>query len=242
MNLIIDIGNTFIKAALFDQGQEPVEVFTFKHDDKGAIKKLFQYDVTACLISSVTEIPNEIRTLTKSISKTFFLEENQVIYPIKNNYETPETLGSDRLANACAAAHSFQDENVLVIDMGTCIKYDLVDKSGVYQGGSISAGIRMRYEALHEKTGKLPLLDTEFSESPLGKTTDQALHTGVMHAILFEMKGFVSFYKDSFNPLKVILTGGDAFYFEKLLKNSIFADSFLTLKGLNEILKVNVRK
>ena len=154
-------------------------------------------------------------------------------------YDTPKTLGTDRIANAVAAHHYSNTEQALVIDVGTCIKFDLVLK-GKYQGGSISPGYAMRLKAMHEFTGALPQLELEDFSPTIGKSTKQAMLSGVINGIQAEISGFINYYTQQYQQLTIFLTGGDHKRFDKELKNSIFADDNLTIKGLYIILKHNV--
>jgi type III pantothenate kinase len=150
-------------------------------------------------------------------------------------YETPGTLGVDRLANAIAC-HQLSEGSALAIDLGTCIKYDFVDSEGTYQGGAISPGIELRYQAMHQFTGKLPLVIDRQIPSYIGKNTMDAMRSGVMNGILEEIKGFIERYRAEYPDLTIFLTGGDHQYFDIGLKNGIFADENLTLKGLQIVL------
>jgi type III pantothenate kinase len=161
--------------------------------------------------------------------------------PITILYKSAETLGLDRIANAVGAAVQFPNRNVLAIQAGTCLVFDFVNENGEYLGGSISPGINMRLEALHEKTKNLPLLRVEDTpQSFLGATSEESILSGVMNGICYEIDGFIEDYKANFENVMVMLTGGDALYLQKLIKNTIFAAQNLVLKGLNEIIKYNV--
>ena len=158
---------------------------------------------------------------------------------IKNHYLTPKTLGPDRLAGVIGANNLYPRKNNLIIDGGTCITYDYVDADANYSGGSISPGLNMRYKALNEYTGALPLLneDAEFNANS-GNDTTSAITSGVQNGIKYELTGFIESYKTGINELNIILTGGNSIFFDTLLKNSIFApcikiEPYLVLKGLN---------
>jgi len=159
--------------------------------------------------------------------------------PITIDYKTPNTLGKDRIAGAVGAQSLFLKENILIIDAGTCITYDVVEANGTYIGGSISPGMLMRFKSLNNFTHKLPLVPyREFNELT-GKTTEESILSGVISGIAFEMHGFINGYLEKYSSLKIILTGGDAVYFEKTLKNDIFVNSNIVLIGLKEILNYN---
>jgi type III pantothenate kinase len=166
--------------------------------------------------------------------------DHQTPLPLTNNYRTPETLGKDRLACAAGAAFLFPKKDVLVIDAGTCIKYEFVSHRGIYEGGAISPGLEMRFNALHTFTDKLPLLHPATEAPLIGNDTRDAILSGIMKGTLLEIRGFIKEYEILFPELQLIITGGDASFFDKQLKNSIFADPFLVLRGLNFILRHNV--
>ena len=160
--------------------------------------------------------------------------------PFKNLYLDKETLGFDRIAAAAGAQALFPGENIIIIDAGTAITIDVVTKEGQFIGGNISPGVDMRFKALNEFTSKLPLVKIEGETGITAKTTEDAIRFGVFNGIKYEMDGYIDAFNQIYENLKVILTGGDHKYFDKKLKNSIFADSNLTLKGLNKILQFNV--
>ena len=147
-------------------------------------------------------------------------------------------MGVDRLALVSAFAKAYPKQNGLIIDAGTCITYDFINAEGVYLGGAISPGLRLRYTSLHNLTANLPLLETKEVEQWIGDTTESAIHSGVYNGLIQEIDGVIAQYKDKYEPLVVILTGGDAHILSKRLKNSIFAHSNFLLEGLNYILKL----
>lgn len=159
--------------------------------------------------------------------------------PIINLYRSPETLGSDRIANACGAATLFPAQNVLVVDAGTCLKFDVVTAQGEYPGGSISPGLKMRFEALHRGTGRLPLLRPAESAPLTGYDTVTSMQAGILNGMCAEMEGIIADYRQRYPGIKVLLTGGDAPFFLNHLKTSIFAAPSITLQGLNAILLHN---
>lgn len=242
MNLIIDIGNTQTKFALFD-GDKMIESWTgsfspFREFEK-KLKSLT--DVRHCIISTVLDASHPIPATIKKKFPLIFLEPTTPV-PIKNKYQTPKTLGNDRLANAVGATVVFPKKNVLIIDMGTCIKYDFVDKKKNYHGGAISPGLQMRFKALKHFTAKLPLIKPSKNFPLTGKNTQESISSGVQNGIIFEINGMIDQYQKKHDELKVILTGGDQTFFADHLKSSIFAAPNLTLQGLNEILNYNVLK
>ena len=159
--------------------------------------------------------------------------------PIKNLYKTPETLGADRLAAVIGANAIRPNRDLLIIDAGTCITFDFIDKHGQYHGGNISPGMEMRLKALHAFTAKLPEVTADGETPTYGDSTETAIRAGVYHGIAFEIEGYIRQLQKNYPQLLVFLTGGDRFSFDTNLKSSIFADSFLVLKGLNRILAYN---
>jgi len=240
MQLVIDIGNTRIKAALFHEN-ELKHFFSFaSFADLLAAPFFAEHTIVKCIVASVvTGIDNEIEKL-KSKVDAVLLFTNTTAVPIENKYESVATLGSDRLAAAIGGNLLFANQNILVVDCGTCIKYNFVNNQNQYLGGAISPGLQMRFKALHTFTARLPLVEADYNFVDLiGKNTQNSILAGVQTAAIAEVDGMISAYKQQFPDIKVILTGGDVNFFEKRLKNSIFADQFLIVKGLNAILEYN---
>ena len=159
--------------------------------------------------------------------------------PFSIAYRTPDTLGPDRLAAVAEACMQQPGRDLLVIDSGTAITYDLVTADGLYVGGDISPGIGMRLKALHHYTGKLPLVDKEGDRVSVGDTTETAIREGVLQGVDYEIDGYIRAYALKYPELLVFLTGGNAFLLDNRLKNRTFADNLLVVKGLNRILKLN---
>jgi type III pantothenate kinase len=240
MNLIIDIGNTFVKFAVFQVDeivfQSSVEEPEFKKAFKNILEK--HPNIDKCIISSVGNL-NEVALKQVKHSLKVVVLNSETKLPFSNKYTTPKTLGMDRLALVSGAVKQFPETNVLVIDAGTCITYDFISNENIYLGGAISPGIRMRYKSLNNLTANLPLLDTKMPEKLIGNSTENAIHSGVVFGVLNEIDGIIGSYKEKISDLTVILTGGDAYFLSKQLKNSIFANSNFLLKGLNHILQFN---
>ena len=239
MNLIIDQGNTLFKVALFNDNELiSKESFSYSNIDLFYIwlskKNIKTYNV---IISSV--VNNTIDLSKVSVNKIIQLDSTTKL-PISNKYKTPKTLGDDRLANAVAAYSISPKQNSLIIDFGTCIKYDIINSKGEYLGGNISLGLKMRYKALNQFTDQLPLIQPKETVFMHGVDTESSIICGVQSAIFHEMEGFIEQYSKEFRGLTIFMTGGDLKYFDKSFKNHIFANSNLTLIGLNEILKHNV--
>jgi type III pantothenate kinase len=231
--LVIDAGNTRIKAAVFKDA-ELQEVRSFDSSQREEFSNFAHaFQNTPAIISSVlSEADN--RWLKSELPSALWFDQ-YTPHPLKMGYETPETLGVDRLANAIASNHLCKG-STLAIDLGTCIKYDFVDSDGKYQGGAISPGIELRYQAMYQFTGKLPLIKDRQIPQTIGKTTMDAMRSGVMNGIQEEINGFIERYRAQYPDLTIFLTGGDHQYFDIGLKNGIFADENLTLKGLQIVL------
>lgn len=240
MNLIIDVGNTYTKIGIFDDSKIIYKTTIQQENLLDTLQDMqSKYtNVTHAIISSVSNIHKKQIAHIKRLYHTLVLDHSTKI-PFKNLYETPTTLGIDRIALVAAATHQFPDKNVLIIDVGTCITYDFKNKKEEYLGGAIAPGIQLRYNSLHHYTAKLPLLSTKMPKNTIGKTTEQSMHSGVIYGILYEIEGTIAEYRNIYDDLTVILTGGDAHFLSKRLKNGIFATSNFLLEGLNCILAFN---
>jgi type III pantothenate kinase len=234
--LVIDHGNTRTKAGVFIGGKLSKALIFNRLTAQGFRKLLKQYHPDAILLSAVGKLSKSVLSVLRSESDLMILSKDTLL-PIKNKYRTPETLGADRIACAVAAHAFFPKKNVLVIDAGTCIKYDFVDAKGNYHGGSISPGLEMRFNALHHFTAKLPKVNAAHVQSFIGVDTRTSILTGVVQGIVNEVEGFHQLYKRRFGNVKIVLTGGDSHYLSGLLKLSIFATPDLVLHGLYEILQ-----
>lgn len=247
MNLIIDIGNTRVKAGLFFEKELKKNfVFDIPVSEPQQLEKAFiseileHYKISNCIVAAVVDpIEPFLLFLKKQITNVLLFAANTPT-PINNSYTSAATLGSDRFAAAVGGNTLFPNQNVLVIDAGTCIKYNFVNSNNTYIGGAISPGLRMRFNALHTFTSRLPLLelDNDFNTF-IGTNTSESILSGVEYGAVAEVEGFIEAYYTRYPDVKIILTGGDAIFFEKRLKKLIFTDSFLIMKGLNAILEYN---
>ncbi|WP_281230945.1 type III pantothenate kinase [Flavobacterium gelatinilyticum] len=235
MILAVDIGNTRIKAAVFE-GNTVLENFVFgKEELEEKIQKILEKHpkCSDLVAASVGKIEKEsFLAFEKQLKVHFFTHED--IFPFHNKYATPTTLGIDRMILAAGATLQFPKQNRLVIDAGTCITYDFIDENDNYLGGAISPGLRLRYESLHNFTARLPLLTLEIPESYIGNSTGQAIHSGVVNGFVYEIDGFIDEYRLQFSNFIIILTGGDTDFLAKRLKNTIFANSNFLLESLNQ--------
>lgn len=241
MQLVIDIGNTRLKAAVFEK-KELIKHFVFDSTEDLFKSDLFKIYIPKKAI--VCSVVNDIEPfLSKLMDRTeVLLFTSQTPVPLKNNYQSANTLGSDRMAAAVGGNSLMPDNDILVIDAGTCIKYNFVSNKNEYLGGGISPGLRMRLKALHTFTARLPLLEPDMDYSALvGTNTHDSILSGAELGALAEVEGLIGQYLLKYPNLKVFITGGDMNFFEKRLKNTIFADQHLILKGLNAILNYNTK-
>lgn len=240
MNLIIDQGNTYFKAALFEKNKL-LQKSSFKYSENDLFFKWLNNNSNLSFNLITSSVVNFQIKLDKAFNVNKHIQlNNKTAIPIINGYKTPSTLGNDRLANAVGAWSLNPNHNSLIIDLGTCIKYDIINKKGEYLGGNIAPGFKMRYKAMHHFTDQLPLIeDYDFNQN-YGTTTKSSLQAGVQLGIIHEINGFIERYSKQFDRLTIFMTGGDLKYFDKSTKKHIFANSNLTLIGLNEILRHNV--
>jgi len=241
MILTVDVGNTRIKAAVFEGGSV-LENFIFeKKELEKKIKKILEkyQNCSDLVVASVGNIEKQsFLTFEKELNVHFLTHED--VFPFTNKYATPKTLGIDRMVLAAGATLKFPKQNRLVIDAGTCITYDFIDEKDNYLGGAISPGLRLRYESLHNYTARLPLLALESPDSYIGDSTKQAIHSGVVNGFVYEIDGFIDEYRANFSNFIIILTGGDADFLAKRLKNTIFANSNFLLESLNQTFQYKI--
>ncbi|MDR6846782.1 type III pantothenate kinase [Flavobacterium granuli] len=241
MVLTIDVGNTRIKGAVFEE-YNTIEFFVFSKDEiqekiETILKKYEK--VTHLVVASVGSIDKKSFLYFQKKLDVWFVSHEDV-FPFANNYATPKTLGIDRMVLAAGATLQFQGQNRLIIDAGTCVTYDFVDQNDVYHGGAISPGLRLRYESLHHYTEKLPLLTVESPKHFIGDSTAEAIHSGVVNGLVYEINGFVDEYQSKYPNFIIILTGGDTEFLAKRLKNTIFANSNFLLESLNQIFQYKI--
>jgi len=240
MLLAIDVGNTQIKWAVFEQNmllnKDIIAYFDWKNDLNKVLKKYSKIQI--CVVSSVGNLKEkDFLFLTRNL-KVFFISKN-IKFPFENKYESTNTLGIDRMVLSAGAVLKFPKQNRLVIDAGTCITYDFIDINNNYYGGAISPGIRLRYESLNNYTAKLPLLSKENPKNLIGNSTAESIHSGIINGISFEINGFINSILDRNDNFIIILTGGDADFLAKRLKNTIFANSNFLLESLNQLFQYN---
>jgi len=240
MNLIIDIGNTNTKIAVFEHDNIiEIDIINAENTIKAINKFLCKHKaINKAIISNVSETNNSTLINKISIDNVYYLSDKLKL-PFNNMYKSKETLGSDRKALVSAAIKHYPNNNVLIIDAGTCITTDFIDASGNYHGGSISPGINMRYGVLSEKTSNLPKLERKYPLHITGSSTEDSIHSGIINGIVYEIREYISEYQKQYKDINIILTGGDSDFLSKPLKISIFANRIFLLEGLNFILNLN---
>ena len=222
--------------------------FIYKSFSSADVERLFDlYDITDSIISSVVNVEAAIVNTLSRRSQHFVLFDHNTPVPIVNRYESPQTLGQDRLAAAVGAKSLCPNENLLIIDVGSAITYDFVSAEGEYLGGNIAPGLKMRFTILQRMTKKLPLVETEENELiPLfGKNTRDAIAAGVIRGVAYEVKGYMRTLGEKMPHFKTFLTGGNAAYVlnnvrtSRTEKREMQFEKNLVLIGLNRILVFN---
>ena len=243
MNLVIDIGNSVSKGAVFDR-QSCIHMLTRDNIRAMDIQALLtEYPhIVHSIISTVRKKEPSFVDLLRDRGVSVLMLNHLTPLPIRNRYLTKETLGYDRIAAAVEANTRFPVQDILIIDMGTAITIDFISSENEFLGGNISPGLLMRFRSLHEFTGRLPQVEPADQDTLLGDDTERAIRAGVQNGIIFELDGYINEQKKRYPRLQVLMTGGDAVFFDKKLKNSIFVDLNLNLFGLHRILEYNVER
>lgn len=235
MLLVIDAGNTRIKWAVFEADTLIIFDSCLKEKFNFHLQRIIKDfpEIKNAILSSVSNFTENDLNFLNSIIKVTVVKRD-LAFPFVNLYESPETLGLDRMVLSAAAVLMYPNTNRLVIDAGTCITYDFVDEENRYHGGAISPGIQMRYKSMHEFTANLPELEISDFNGFVGKNTKDSMHSGVINGVIGEINHMIqSIVVDSEN-FTIILTGGDAVFLAKRLKSTIFAHSNFLLEGLNQ--------
>lgn len=233
MLLTIDVGNSRIKVAVFEQ-DKLIELFVLSSNDAAVFfaEIFIKYPkIDQAIYSSVGKLDENVLLSIQERVKTRVVNHT-IKFPFQSQYATPATLGIDRMVLAAGATLQYPNTNRLVIDAGTCITYDFITQENQYLGGAISPGISLRYKSLNDYTSQLPLLEKEDSVFLIGNSTKNSIHSGVINGLILEIDGFISQYFHKYQDLTVILTGGDAEFLAKRLKNPIFANSNFLLESL----------
>ncbi|MCF6333719.1 MAG: type III pantothenate kinase [Draconibacterium sp.] len=243
MNLVIDIGNTRTKFSVFNRGEVlisvPVDELKAEHI---IVLKNEHPDLNKVILSATKDYSPKLKKALQQNFDQFLEVESDTPLPIENCYKTKHTLGKDRIAAAVGAFDLYPETNILIIDAGTAITYDILNDKHQYLGGNISPGIDMRFKALNLFTGKLPLVSPQEYNKLFGTSTETAILAGVQNGVVFEIDRTIDTFKEFYNNLKVIITGGNTEFFDKKLKNSFFVHFNLIAMGLNRILEYNGEK
>lgn len=240
-DVVIDVGNTRMKVALFTDSKIDGVLSISNKATKKVLEVIDESSARRAIMSNVSKLRQELLDGLDDRLE-FILMTPKIKVPIKVDYRSTGTLGTDRLANAVCAAKFHHKRNVLVIDFGTCIKYDLVREDGTYLGGAIAPGLQMRFKSMSKMTKRLPLIENWRNSDKAwpGTTTKGSMVAGVMQGVEAEILHYIEEGNNRYDNLVVVATGGDFTYFEKAFKNIIFADPYLTLRGLHEILIYNM--
>jgi type III pantothenate kinase len=242
MLLAVDVGNSRIKMAVFEEDklmrQFVCDISEFKEKTQFILSEFPEIDTI--VVASVGKLEKNAFLPFENKAKLVFIT-NEYQFPFNNLYKTPSTLGIDRMILASGATLRYPNTNRLIIDAGTCITYDFVDEKNDYYGGAISPGIRLRYESLHNYTARLPLLTKRIPEKVIGNSTAESIHSGVINSVLFEIDGYIDYFKSQNANFIIILTGGDADFLAKRLKNTIFANSNFLLESLSQTFQYSLK-
>ena len=222
------------------RGDEPVDEIRAENGDlTGLDAFVSKHNFRRGIVGSVRNLsPNEEEALSRLQFPLLRFSHDTPI-PISNRYRTPETLGSDRLAAVIGASSLKPGKDLLIIDAGTCITYEVIDARGNYWGGNIAPGMQMRLRALHEYTARLPLVEAEGVVPGMGYDTETAIRSGVLRGMKYEIEGYIKSMRSKFPHLQVFLTGGNRINFDEDIKNLVFTDKYIVPRGLNKILDYN---
>jgi type III pantothenate kinase len=238
MNLVIDIGNTNVKAALFEE-RDLITTQRIANSGIVAIKAFCgEASVEKVIVSSVATDPSDVVSVLRETGYFVHHLTWKSKFPFKNLYQTPETLGVDRLASAAGAISQYGKSNMLIIDAGSAVTYDIIS-NGVFKGGSISPGMEMRFKALHSFTGRLPLCSFSRDFKYPSVNTREAITSGVVMGLAFELNEYIRTIRNEYSELVTILTGGDSLLFNELIKDEYVAIPNLVIEGLNYLLEYN---
>ncbi|MGC4057942.1 MAG: type III pantothenate kinase [Chitinophagaceae bacterium] len=243
--ICVDWGNTLVKIALFDENDKITERYSLKAEE--VVDQLHREiaprrSFSGAIVSSVTNQHHELVEALRELTPLVIVLDSKTPLPILNAYSSAESLGADRVAMACAAYGAHPDSNSLVISVGTCITYNFIGKNRTFRGGAISPGLQMRLTAMHEHTAKLPSVKVDGDLMLVGYDTESCMRSGAIFGAAAEIDGLIAMYESQYPDFNAILTGGDAPILAGKLKNKIFADPEILIKGLNQILKHNVPK
>lgn len=236
MILLLDFGNTRVKAAVYDGGSVQ-SIYSGPIDTASLRDAVEGKRISGGMWCSVHPLPDDIIRWMSGLGLSALTYKTPV--PIVNSYSSPQTLGMDRLAAAVGAWSIHPGHDMLVIDAGTALTIDFISADGVYHGGNIAPGIELRFKALHEHTGALPQVSAQGDAPMFGYDTESAIRSGVLRGIRNEVNGYLEEMRGEYPSLLVFLTGGDAEFFDIKGKSSTFAVKELVLEGLARIVDYN---
>lgn len=241
MNVVVDIGNTRSKYAFFEHGA----LVGAGYDMQGIFEEIGQWKEAGqsieLFLSGSGRLEEGVKILLKELSDSCIEAAPQMPLPIRIGYATPETLGFDRIAVCAGAMSLFPGKRLLVIDSGTAITYNYVEKDGIFSGGNISPGLEIRFRALHQFTAQLPCVEPGGEYRGIGQTTESAIRNGVMNGMLFEVKGYIETFYQAGTDGRVVITGGNSRFLENRLGKEVLFNEHLGFMGLNFILEYNKR-
>tara|TARA_B100001057_G_scaffold486226_1_gene567087 strand:- start:4408 stop:5124 length:717 start_codon:yes stop_codon:yes gene_type:complete len=237
MNLLVDIGNSNCKIAI-TKDYTIVEEFHSSTNLLKKIKNLFsEYKITHSCLSNVSTPNIELIELLKNNSYFFDLKNNNYL-PFKNPYKKG-LVGDDRLALICAVKKDYPDQNILIIDIGTCITYDIMTENNNYVAGGISPGIKLRFDSINQGAFLIKKIKPNYPKDLKAYDTESSVNIGTLIGVQLEIEGFIKKYSSQYANLKVIITGGDSIYLSGIIKNTIFTSSNYVFKGLEYLIETN---
>lgn len=239
MNLAIDIGNSSFKAGVYDRNRKIKVKYSGIESEDSLAAIMSGYIIRKAIISTVKKDRSMISEYLRRSGVEISFLDYRTHLPFRIEYQSPGTLGTDRIAAVAAAYKLFPGLNTLIIDAGTAVTYDLLKADGVYPGGNISPGLDMRFRSLHEHTGRLPLLTRDDSFGNLGVNTEDAIRSGVQSGLIFEINDYIRNLKMKYRDLKVIVTGGDCNYIDGKIDDEHITEQDLVINGLNYIMNYN---
>jgi type III pantothenate kinase len=240
MNLIVDAGNTSTKLAVFDNQIKISQVRLNKLSCKELEQELSKIKVQKAIVSSVKTIPPFIFELFMSNIPFVHVLSHKSKLPFSLGYDTPETLGPDRIAAVAGAYKLFPGKEALIIDAGTALTYEFLSDN-VYRGGNISPGIAMRFKALNKFTDKLPLISLSEKYSNPGRNTTDAILAGVITGVTYEINEYIRTFENKLTGFNIILTGGDSAYLKDKINYQVTYEPDIVIDGLNYILEYNAK-
>jgi len=240
LNLVVDVGNSMVKAAIFSKNGDAIDSCRFAGNNIETLRHLVApFRIEKALLAASGNISEVVLEFMSGFRYLVFNDELSL--PIRINYEQPSKIGKDRIAGAVAVCRKYPDKNNLYIDMGTCITYNLIREGVIFEGGAISPGIKMRLDAMHHFTKSLPEVQVDGTPEFPVFDTKKAMRAGAMQGAIFEIEQFILSFQNKYEINNVIITGGDAYIFEKSSNFKIFVHPNLVLEGLNEILEYNAQ-